>query len=756
MDGVYILQEESSHVYPTYAVDGRYIWVGYDETDDCSQWAWMFTSADQDPPMVVSATHPLAGNPLSWPEWNNIHTTVEISSWLWSRGYLSIMDQLICLSKETLQMKSFESDNAMFCDSKKDCLGGADEKGCPFYTGPTTLYALSVTGGIVLAVLLIIGCVYLGHSLKQCLNPAGPVVTCWHRVVSIIRSMMIEKSESAIHHHERPKYETGDTIITWWLGSSSDKDGSRQSDMVAQYRTLIGEEVYILVSTAFLLIKSPEERSNFSLFVKKNEKELHGSYDRIQSSLNMLNSMKTGFPSRYYANTVYFLSGHYNGGDYNRQLTWSSFKMMKWTGLKWYRFMIFIIINIGKIFTFTLDIVQDSFFFYFLHFMAGDIKGIPFISCLTYFDLSTIVFAQFFIGLFWLVKQFKIQSKSFWVGLFISPFIAPFVPYVYMTKRAIDDNKTSRIVDDWLDQIHNEDAPAESPSEIYWKYKATIEEGKNIKQTDITNHQIICNFENLPQIVLLMSFISVNLFNKDGDSEIELNIVPKGQFEDTYIYWVPFSLSLFLSCYNAMSSFIESTNVMKLDQPGLAPKLLLTISFALQIVSRIGPTTVICIMKIYADAKSAVSTSPNSDYDIPLHIVFCMLLLPVVIRWVGTLCIYKWFASTETRQRYDDLGGFFSRFVHICTNIFMINPVRSDNEEDSAPRKKEHFFLFGLSFLDFIFYLCFWFVFSLPAPCMYPFLMLLLILPIAGSLLGGFFLWRYYQKTILHRTKGSG
>ena len=151
-------------------------------------------------------------------------------------------------------------------------------------------------------------------------------------------------------------------------------------------------------------------------------------------------------------------------------------------------------------------------------------------------------------------------------------------------------------------------------------------------------------------------------------------------------------------------------------------------------------------MKIYAAAKAAVSTSSNSDYDIPLPIVFCMLLLPVVLRWIGTFCIYTWFASSETRKRYDKLGGFFSRFVHICTNTFMINPVRSDNEEDSAPRKREHFFLFGLSILDSAFYL--YFCSILPASCYYPFLMLLLILPISGSLLGGFFLWMYYRTVL--------
>jgi len=425
----------------------------------------------------------------------------------------------------------------------------------------------------------------------------------------------------------------------------------------------------------------------------------------------MLNSMEnTGFLSRYYANTVYFLSG--------------------------LKFMIFI----GEISTFTLDIVQDSFFFYFLHFMAEDIKGIQFISCLTYFDVSTIVVAQVFIGLFWLVKHFENRSKScsFWVGLFMSPCMAPFLPYVYMTRRAINDDKAGRIVDHWLDQNHNE-----GHVEIYLKYKATMEAEKDIKQTDITIHQIICNFENLPQIVLLMSFLSVSFVNKYGDSGIELNIMPRGKFKNAK-YWLSFILSLCLSCYNAMSSFLESTNILKLDQPGIFPKLLLTISFALQIVSRIGPTTVICIMKIYADAKAAVSPS-DSDYDIPLPIVFCMLLLPVFIRWGGTFCIYKWFASAETRQRYDKLGGFFrGGFVHICTNTFMINPVRSEKEEDSD--KIEHFLLSVLPFLDSAFYFCFWFV--LPASCKNPFLMLLLILPIAGSLLGGFFLWMYYRTVL--------
>ena len=48
----------------------------------------------------------------------------------------------------------------------------------------------------------------------------------------------------------------------------------------------------------------------------------------------------------------------------------------------------------------TLDIVQDVFFFQFLHSIAKRVHGIYFISFLTYFDLTTIILAQFLIGFF--------------------------------------------------------------------------------------------------------------------------------------------------------------------------------------------------------------------------------------------------------------------------------------------------------------------------------------------------------------------
>merc|ERR1711892_1628830 len=46
-------------------------------------------------------------------------------------------DQLLCLGTTSQQLRRYASDDAVFCNGKKECVGGADENGCP--SGDDTL-----------------------------------------------------------------------------------------------------------------------------------------------------------------------------------------------------------------------------------------------------------------------------------------------------------------------------------------------------------------------------------------------------------------------------------------------------------------------------------------------------------------------------------------------------------------------------------------------------------------------------------------
>ena len=269
-----------------------------------------------------------------------------------------------------------------------------------------------------------------------------------------------------------------------------------------------------------------------------------------------------------------------------------------------------------------------------------------------------------------------------------------------------------------------------------------VEDQKKLKQVSVTIHQILCQLENIPQIFLLFAFISINHLNKYGDTGVELNIIPEGNISDwvTIKYWFFFILSMFMSCYSAMTSLVECSTMMKVEEPGLVAKLYLIISFACQIISRISPTTTVCLLKIFCDA---------SDLDFPLELSITMVFLPLLIRWLFIWVIYKWLASAQTIERFQDLSNS-EKFIHVMTNSYIINPVRPVENEDTKPRKREHILLFGLSIVDALLHSLFWnilsFIFSFMPSDLAPYLLCLTILPVGFSLGGALFLWMYYRK----------
>ena len=63
------------------------------------------------------------------------------------------------------------------------------------------------------------------------------------------------------------------------------------------------------------------------------------------------------------------------------------------------------------------------------------------------------------------------------------------------------------------------------------------------------------------------------------------------------------------------------------------------------------------------------------------------------------LVIYKWLAFVQALERFQDLSKF-EQFLHIMTNTFVVNLVRTNENDDTRPRKREHILLFAWSILD--------------------------------------------------------
>ena len=105
-----------------------------------------------------------------------------------------------------------------------------------------------------------------------------------------------------------------------------------------------------------------------------------------------------------------------------------------------------------------------------------------------------------------------------------------------------------------------------------------MEDGTKLKHMHGVVKQIIANLENLPQVVLLISFLFISLTKQNV---LDLNIVPDDRVGsiEYQLYWVAFILSLFMSCYSAMSAFMDTTTGST-DNTRCCAKLMLFISFA--------------------------------------------------------------------------------------------------------------------------------------------------------------------------------
>ena len=209
--------------------------------------------------------------------------------------------------------------------------------------------------------------------------------------------------------------------------------------------------------------------------------------------------------------------------------------------------------------------------------------------------------------------------------------------------------------------------------------KAKIGDGAKLKEVHGVTKQIIANLENLPQLVLLVSFLFISLSDENA---LDLYIVPDDEgAKEVQLYWIAFILSLFMSCYSALSSFMDTTTVST-DEKGCCAKIILFISFALQIASRIGPVAVICIIKIDCD-----TTDPGS---VSLIIVLLMILIPLFCRWFTFYCIFKCCVWSG-----DELISFSDKILNILANTFIVSPVK--NWEISS---KHLAFVFGTCLVD--------------------------------------------------------
>ena len=162
MAGTCHLSSQLYNEFPAYAHssgNGRSIRVN--RFINSSTLVWMFQTADNKS-IVVSAAQPLAVVPLLWQEWNNDNSSIHIADWVWERGYLSVVNQLICFGQESEQLERFHDDNSRICNAAEDlCLGGGDELICPFFTGQTLWWAILST-----CVIIVVG-LFLGLSITS-------------------------------------------------------------------------------------------------------------------------------------------------------------------------------------------------------------------------------------------------------------------------------------------------------------------------------------------------------------------------------------------------------------------------------------------------------------------------------------------------------------------------------------------------------------------------------------------------------------
>ena len=387
-----------------------------------------------------------------------------------------------------------------------------------------------------------------------------------------------------------------------------------------------------------------------------------------------------------------------------------------------------------ELFCFILDMVKDFLFWLYLNSRIEYLDPGSLTIALISLQLATIVMAQALMGLFILMRADKVFTwkKERWKQILSYVFLANpitwlFLPCTVVMKVSQLETEKTRLIDgetvmehqvgflgallerpwfkDWRGKMkrHREkqqggflDALLERPWYRDWRGKVQRHREKKQKRRekvespaalcllcrDIDDQAIILRsmaasfilvegtLESTPQLMIMFVF----LFPDDtGFRDVIIG--------DSFAIFVVNTMFTVVSVFNAAISY---ANVMKREQLGSWQKLLLFLSAAFQILTRLLPMI-------------AMATAKN------VRVTIVALLLPVFFHWIIIGCLYiavpplRFQLFSKEVSRLDSAADLL---LHVISNTFLSVPLRSLSDETQRRKGYEMVLLLVVNGLE--------------------------------------------------------
>ena len=230
-------------------------------------------------------------------------------------------------------------------------------------------------------------------------------------------------------------------------------------------------------------------------------------------------------------------------------------------------------------------------------------------------------------------------------------------------------------------------SPTDSPSIVTRSLEKFDAKIKGTIHTFAMIKLIEACLESLPQLILLLGFLTVSLIDNQSISTENVDTSSEAIF---------FVLNISFSFFTVVISIIASVDIRKETQLSLKQKCSLGLSYILQILSRVIPMFLIVLLTIQNKIRMAHA--------------LVLLILPLPVHWFLHYLTFYFTAQSFMKME------LFDQVLHILINTFIVIPLRTPIIQKIQVHKSKQLFWSFLLFMMELFALLLIISFLLPAP----------------------------------------
>ena len=336
------------------------------------------------------------------------------------------------------------------------------------------------------------------------------------------------------------------------------------------------------------------------------------------------------------------------------------------------REILFPLLNVAL---YVFDYIKDSWFFLYL------VYRLPFIyeRCSLLYGLiyvygSSILVAGILMGI--TIQTDKYLKDKYLKGIFsriLMALLTPLAPVFVIMEAILVSGEKEEIIAEWKKN--------QSQSAKKWiQFKALDVKSSHVMQAYSDIKMVECSIEAVLQFGLLVIFTAVSI------------ILPKtsglGLIKDDNVkQWTYVALALLATYVNMIQSILTAVNIQKRDQLGMKDKVVLGLSYTLQLLVHLLLLVPTALMALPQN-DTPVATG-DQDASITNGEAGLLLAMPILFRWGSILALHGVLKyCTKEGTRFWDLG-LRTKILHVLSNTWVTIPLRATEKVSSDADEPE-------------------------------------------------------------------